>query len=173
MKRGRVESVTLKASVELPYRPGVGLMIINDNCEVFVGKRADSKVEAWQMPQGGIDEGESEEKAALREMHEEIGNDYGEILAITAKSYTYDIPEYLIPKLWNGKYRGQKQKWFLIKYLGKDKDINISASKYSEFLEWKWSKIEELPNIIIPFKKQIYINVIEEFRDHILKLKGF
>lgn len=155
---------------KLPYRPSVGIMIINDKFEVFVGKRLDSKVEAWQMPQGGIDDGEVPRGAVLREMKEEIGTDNAKILAETKKWYHYDLPFYLISKLWNGRYRGQRQKWFLLKYLGMDEDIKID-NEHPEFVDWKWVKMEELPQIIVPFKKNLYISVIEEFRDIIISLK--
>lgn len=155
---------------KLPYRPGVGLMIINDNFEVFVGKRIDSKTESWQMPQGGVDEGESTQEAVLREMQEEIGTNLATIIAETKQWYHYDLPYHLIGKLWDGRFRGQRQKWFLLKYLGKDNDININNHN-PEFNEWKWVKMEELPQIIVPFKKNLYISVIEEFRDVILSLK--
>ena len=155
---------------KLPYRPSVGLMILNNNLEVFVGRRVDSKTEAWQMPQGGIDEGEIPKESVLREMAEEIGTNNAEIIAETKKWYHYDLPFYLISKLWNGRYRGQRQKWFLLKYLGKDEDIDINCH-HPEFIAWQWVKIEELPQIIVPFKKNLYISVIEEFRDAILFLK--
>lgn len=156
---------------KLPYRPSVGLMILNNKFEVFVGRRVDSKTEAWQMPQGGIDEGEEPTEAALREMHEETGTDFAEIIAETKKWYHYDLPFHLISKLWNGRFRGQRQKWFLLKYLGTDGDININHH-HPEFIAWKWVKMEELTQIIVPFKKDLYISVIEEFRDVILSLKG-
>ncbi len=155
---------------KLPYRPSVGLMILNSNLEVFVGRRVDSKLEAWQMPQGGIDDGEAITDAAFREMKEEIGTNNAEILAETKQWYKYDLPYYLISKLWNGRYRGQRQKWFLLKYLGKDEDININCANL-EFIAWRWVKIEELTQIIVPFKRNLYISVIEEFRDVIISLK--
>jgi putative (di)nucleoside polyphosphate hydrolase len=156
---------------QLPFRLGVGLMIINDKAQVFVGKRVDSKNEFWQMPQGGIDENELPSKAAFREMKEEIGTDLGTILCETKGWYSYNIPDFLIPRLWNGQYCGQKQKWFLIKYTGSDDDIKIDYDSKPEFIEWKWSEMQDLPNIIIPFKRDLYISVIEEFRDHILEIK--
>lgn len=156
---------------KLPYRPSVGLMILNSNFEVFVGRRIDARSEAWQMPQGGIDDGESPEIAAMREMQEEIGTNNAEIISSTKQWYQYDLPIYLISKLWNGKYRGQRQKWFLLKFLGSNDEINIH-NNHPEFIEWKWVKIEELPQIIIPFKKNLYISVIEEFRDILLSLRG-
>ncbi len=155
---------------KLPYRPGVGLMIVNNNFEVFVGKRIDTKTESWQMPQGGIDEGEKTRDAVLREMKEEIGTDLAEIIAETKQWYHYDLPYHMIGKLWDGRFRGQRQKWFLLKYFGADVDININHH-HPEFNEWKWVKMEELPQIIVPFKKNLYISVIEEFRDVILSLK--
>ena len=155
---------------KLPYRPSVGLMILNNKLEVFVGRRVDSKLEAWQMPQGGIDDGEDIVDAAFREMKEEIGTNNAKILAETKQWYKYDLPYYLINKLWNGRYRGQRQKWFLIKYLGKDEDININGVNI-EFVDWRWVKIEELTQIIVPFKRNLYISVIEEFRDVIISLK--
>lgn len=155
---------------KLPYRPGVGMMILNDKLEVFVGKRIDTKTEAWQMPQGGIDDGENPSESVLREMREEIGTDKAEIISETKQWYHYDLPFYLIGKLWNGRYRGQRQKWYLLKYFGNDQDINIE-SEHPEFSIWKWVKIEELPQIIVPFKKNLYISVMEEFRDIILSLK--
>ena len=157
---------------QLPFRLGVGLMIINDKAQVFVGKRIDSKNEFWQMPQGGIDEGETASKAAFREMKEEIGTDLGEILCETKDWYSYKIPEYLISRLWNGQYCGQKQKWFLIKFTGTNKDIKIDFDDNPEFMEWRWSEMQDLPNIIIPFKRDLYKSVIEEFRDHILEIKS-
>jgi putative (di)nucleoside polyphosphate hydrolase len=154
----------------LPYRPSVGLMILNDKFEVFVGRRVDTKGDAWQMPQGGIDDGESPKEAALREMKEEIGTNDAEVIAETKQWYKYELPTHLIKKLWNGRYRGQRQKWFLVKYLGKDEDINIRYADV-EFADWKWVNIEELTQIIVPFKKKLYISVIEEFRDVFLSLK--
>lgn len=155
---------------KLPYRPSVGLMILNKKLEVFVGRRVDTKADAWQMPQGGIDTHESPEKAALREMKEEIGTNNAEILAVTKQWYKYDLPEFLVPKLWKGQYRGQRQKWFLLSFKGEDQEINLNSSEV-EFGDWKWVKIEELPNIIVTFKRSLYISVIEEFRDEIIKLK--
>ena len=156
---------------KLPYRPSVGLMILNSKFEVFVGRRIDSKSEAWQMPQGGIDEGETPEKAAIREMKEEVGTDNAKIISKTKQWYKYDLPNYLISKLWNGRYRGQRQKWFLLQFLGEDSEININYQN-AEFTDWKWVKIEELTNIIVPFKKNLYISVIEEFRDIFLALRA-
>ena len=147
---------------DLPYRPGVGMMIINENNEIFLGKRIDTRIEAWQMPQGGIDIGETPSGAALREMEEEIGSSKGYILAESKYWYSYDLPKFLIPKLWNGSYKGQKQKWFLIRFTGQDSDININAFT-AEFSEWRWASFTELPKVIIPFKRKLYQAVMAEF----------
>ncbi|MCD6035932.1 MAG: pyrophosphohydrolase [Rickettsiales bacterium] len=147
----------------LPYRPGVGLMLLNRDNHVFVGKRLDTRSDAWQMPQGGIDEGEEASVAALREMHEEIGTDKASILAESQDWHYYDLPVYLIPKLWNGQYRGQKQKWFLLRFLGEDTDINIHTAD-PEFGEWQWVPMNELPDIIVPFKRDLYVKIVNEFK---------
>jgi putative (di)nucleoside polyphosphate hydrolase len=147
----------------LPYRPGVGMMILDQHNMIFVGKRIDTKIAAWQMPQGGIDVGETPSSAALREMAEEIGSDNGYIIAESKCWYSYDLPKFLIPKLWNGSFRGQKQKWFLIRFMGNNNDININTSN-PEFNEWRWVSLEELPFVIIPFKRKLYKAVINEFK---------
>lgn len=157
----------------LPYRLGVGMMIINQAGQVFVGKRIDAKTDAWQMPQGGIDLGETPSRAALREMMEEIGSNNGYIVAESKNWYSYDLPKFLIPKLWNGSYKGQKQKWFLIQFTGTNNDININTSD-PEFLEWQWVDVENLVDIIIPFKKKLYAAVMEEFTPMLgIKNSGF
>ncbi len=147
---------------ELPYRPSVGMMIIDGNDRVFVGKRVDTKIPAWQMPQGGIDLGETPSIAALREMSEEIGCSKGYIIAESRCWYSYDVPIILIPKLWGGNFRGQKQKWFLIRFTGTTEDININTSN-PEFEEWRWVKFDELLSIIIPFKRKLYKAIVREF----------
>jgi len=146
----------------LPYRAGVGIMLLNKNGEVFVGKRIDTKAEAWQMPQGGIDEGEDAKTAALREMLEEIGTDKAEIIGESAGWYYYDLPENLIPTIWGGKFRGQQQKWFLLKFTGVNEDLNIETD-HPEFCEWKWAEPNTLPNLIVPFKRELYAALIAEF----------
>ncbi len=146
----------------LPYRPGVGMMIVNNQKKVFVAKRLDTKVQAWQMPQGGINIGETPSRAAIRETEEEIGTTKVKIITESKLWYSYDIPNFLIQKLWNGNYRGQRQKWFLIEFTGEDKDINLKTS-FPEFTEWRWADITELSEIIIPFKKRLYEEVIKEF----------
>jgi putative (di)nucleoside polyphosphate hydrolase len=162
--------LSAKEIENLPYRSGIGLMIVNKKLEVFVGRRIDSKLDAWQMPQGGIDENEEPADAVRREMLEETGIKNARIITETNNWYQYNLPGHLINRLWDGKFRGQKQKWFLIEFLGEDKEIKID-NEIPEFIEWKWIKIEELSNIIIPFKRALYISVIEEFRDHILELR--
>jgi putative (di)nucleoside polyphosphate hydrolase len=147
---------------DLPYRRGVGMVIINDNGQIFLGKRLESKFEAWQMPQGGIFVGETPSKAVKREMMEEIGCNSGEILAETKKWYSYNIPEFLVSKLWDGRYKGQQQKWFLIRFTGTDSDINVNTDN-PEFREWRWANISELLEIIVPFKKLLYKAVLKEF----------
>src|SRR5947209_5806066 len=133
--------ITTKYHNELPYRPSVGMMIINEHNRIFVGKRIDTKIAAWQMPQGGIDLGETPSGAALREMAEEIGCNKGHIIAESRYWYSYDVPIFLIPKLWNGHFRGQKQKWFLIRFTGTSVDINIHSS-HPEFDEWRWADLD-------------------------------
>lgn len=152
----------------LPYRLAVGMMIINHKGQIFLGKRVDTKLQAWQMPQGGIDVGETPSKAAMREMEEEIGSKSGQIIAESKHWYSYDIPKFMIPKLWDGNYKGQKQKWFLIKFTGGDDDINL-ATDHPEFEAWRWADVSELPDIIIPFKKKLYKAVIEEFQSLLVK----
>lgn len=146
----------------LPYRPGVGLMIVNKEGLVFVGKRVDTKFDGWQMPQGGIDIGETPSSAAMREMEEEIGSNKGQIIAESKYWYSYDLPPFLIPRLWEGSFRGQKQKWFLIRFTGTDKDININT-RHPEFVKWQWTNLEQLSSIIVPFKRKLYEAVIKEF----------
>ena len=151
----------------LPYRPCVGVMLVNRDGLVFVGQRIDNKEgDAWQMPQGGIDPGEDIEGAALRELEEETGvkADLIQILARSKKEYFYDLPEELIGKLWGGKYRGQRQTWFVARFLGVEADINI-ATKHPEFNAWRWTSPDTLVDLIVPFKKKLYRDVIAEFGD--------
>lgn len=149
---------------DLPYRLGVGIMLINREGGVFVAKRIDMTSEAWQMPQGGIDEGEDPRATALRELEEEIGTGKAEITAESRDWYTYDLPDDIIPKIWGGKYRGQKQKWFALRFTGEDSDINIQTA-HPEFSEWKWVAMHELPDIIVPFKRELYQALVDEFRE--------
>lgn len=146
----------------LPYRPCVGIMLINPAGLVFVGQRLDNMVEAWQMPQGGIDEGEAPEQAALRELGEEIGTEKAEIIAESADWLTYDLPHELVPKVWKGRYRGQRQKWYAMRFTGTDRDIDINT-KHPEFAAWRWAPHHELPGLIVPFKRALYEAVVAEF----------
>lgn len=146
----------------MPYRNGVGMMLLNKENLVFVGRRIDTTSDAWQMPQGGIDSGEAPEDAALRELEEEIGTRDAAIVAESKEWLHYDLPDRLIPRIWNGKYRGQKQKWFALNFLGTDADININTA-HPEFCEWRWISIDALPEMIVPFKRDIYTKVVDEF----------
>lgn len=151
---------------KLPYRSNVGIMMVNEKGYVFVGQRLDNNQNAWQMPQGGIDAGEDPETAAYRELLEETGVKKQDVRFVASSSQwlSYDLPEDLIPILWNGKFRGQKQKWFLFKFLGEDGDINI-ATEHPEFSKWKWIPKENLLKEIVPFKKSVYENVLKEFKN--------
>ena len=153
-------------SSKLPYRSNVGIMMVNKSGYIFVGQRLDNNQNAWQMPQGGIDAGEDPETAAYRELLEETGVNQQNVrfLASSSRWLSYDLPEDLIPTLWNGKFRGQKQKWFLFKFLGKDGDINI-ATDQPEFSKWKWISKKNLLEEIVPFKKSVYENVLKEFKN--------
>ena len=155
-----------KNSNKLPYRSNVGIMMVNEKGYVFVGQRLDNNQNAWQMPQGGIDAGEDPETAAYRELLEETGVKKQDVrfVASSSKWLSYDLPEDLIPILWNGKFRGQKQKWFLFNFLGEDGDINI-ATEHPEFSKWKWISKENLLKEIVPFKKSVYENVLKEFKN--------
>jgi putative (di)nucleoside polyphosphate hydrolase len=151
---------------KLPYRSNVGIMMVNEKGYVFVGQRLDNNQNAWQMPQGGIDAGEDPETAAYRELLEETGVKKQDVRFVASSSQwlSYDLPEDLIPILWNGKFRGQKQKWFLFKFLGEDGDIDI-ATEHPEFSKWKWISKENLLKEIVPFKKSVYENVLKEFKN--------
>jgi len=155
----------MKNTNQLPYRSGVGMMVFNDEKKIFVGKRIDNQ-EAWQMPQGGVDKDEDIESAAKRELFEETGIQSIRIIKRSEKIYTYDLPQHLLGKIWKGKYKGQKQTWFLIKFLGPDSEININQ-KHPEFNEWMWVDIQKLPELIVSFKKDLYLSVVKEFSNSI------
>lgn len=152
----------------LPYRPCVGVMLVNAQGRVFVGKRIDNREsDAWQMPQGGIDDGEELHPAALRELAEETGvsPDLVTIIAESREEHFYDLPVELLGKLWGGRFRGQRQKWLLVRFSGEDTDIRLDAHEPAEFHDWKWVEPELLPDLIVPFKKRVYRQIVEEFRD--------
>ena len=151
----------------LPYRPCAGVMLMNAYGKVFVGQRLDSSADAWQMPQGGIDPGEDAEEAAIRELGEETGiaPHLVEIVARSKGEFLYDLPPHLMGKMWGGRYRGQRQTWFLMRFLGTDADVDIETS-HQEFRAWRWSPPSDLEAMIVPFKKELYRNVVAEFAPH-------
>ena len=155
----------------LPYRQCAGIVLFNYTGMVLVGKRIDQITEAWQMPQGGIDENEEPLEAALRELEEEINTANVEILAESKNWYKYDLPSNLRKKLWKGKYRGQNQKWFAMKYLGEDNQIQPQSVEKPEFSDWKWIDIEDLPRVAISFKQDIYHSISIEFYEISKSLK--
>ena len=148
---------------DLPYRPCVGVMLFNREGLVFVGRRIDQTVEGWQMPQGGIDEGEEPRQAALRELKEEAGTDKAEIIGEMQDWVTYDLPAHLVGVAFHGKFRGQTQKWFALRFTGEDADINLTTHE-PEFSSFQWVGMDELPGLIVPFKRDIYRAVIAAFR---------
>jgi len=151
----------MKNRKELPLRIGVGIALLNRENKIFVGKRIDNPVNSWQMPQGGVDENEDFLQAAKRELEEETSIKTVAVIKELEEWLTYDLPENLLGKLWKGKYRGQKQKWFIMKFLGKNKEINIKT-KHPEFLDWKWIKPLELPKVAVNFKINIYKKLKEK-----------
>ena len=146
---------------KLPLRTGVGIIVLNKQNKIFVGKRKDNPGDKWQMPQGGVDEGEDYITAMKRELLEETSIQNIEIIKEIEKIYQYELPENLVGIIWKGKYRGQKQKWFITRFLGEEKEINLNT-KHAEFIDWKWIEPKFLPEVIVYFKKDLYLNLLKE-----------
>lgn len=153
---------------DLPYRAAVGVMLLNAEGKVFVGQRLDNALDAWQMPQGGLDKGETAEDGALRELEEETGINRGlvKIVACASRQLDYDLPADLVGTVWGGKYRGQRQTWFLARFLGTDADVHIDTAE-PEFRAWKWAESRDLPAMIVPFKEALYRAVLQEFAEYL------
>ena len=146
---------------KLPLRTGVGIIVLNKQNKIFVGKRKDNPGDKWQMPQGGVNEGEDYITAMRRELFEETSIQNIEIIKEIDKIYQYELPENLIGIIWKGKYRGQRQKWFITRFLGEEKEINLNT-KHAEFIDWKWIEPKLLPEVIVNFKKDLYLNLLKE-----------
>ena len=147
--------------LQLPMRTGVGIIVLNDKNQVFVGKRKDNPGDKWQMPQGGVDKGEDFVTAMRRELIEETSIKNIKILKEIKNTYQYELPNNLIGIIWKGKFRGQKQKWFITKFLGRDNEINLNTQN-PEFIDWKWIDPKKLPEVIVDFKKDLYLNLLKE-----------
>ncbi len=154
------------AEKKLPLRIGVGAIVLNKNNLVFVGKRKDNPIDKWQMPQGGVDKNENFVAAMKRELLEETSIKNIEILKEIEGTFEYELPKNLLGKIWKGKYRGQKQKWFIVKFIGNENEVNLKT-KYPEFIEWKWITIEKLPEVIVDFKKDVYLKLLIEIKKFI------
>ncbi len=151
------------ANHQLPMRTGVGIVVLNNNNQVFVGKRKDNPSNKWQMPQGGVDKGEDFITAMKRELIEETSIKNIKILKEIQNMYQYELPNDLIGIIWRGKFRGQRQKWFITKFLGKDDEINLDT-QHPEFIDWKWIDPQDLPEVIVDFKKDLYLNLLKEIK---------
>lgn len=144
------------------YRPGVGIVLLNGQGRILVARRLDMPTDAWHMPQGGIEPGEAPRQAALRELREEIGTDKVEIIAESKSWLRYEVPADLMGKRWNRRWRGQRQKWFIMRFTGKDEDINV-ATEHPEFSDWKWVSARQLSTLVVSFKRQVYLELLAEF----------
>ena len=153
-------------SQKLPLRVGVGVIILNNKNQVFVGKRKDNPVNKWQMPQGGVDAGENFVTAMKRELFEETGIKNIQILKEIEGTFEYELPKNLLGIIWKGKFRGQKQKWFIIRFLGLDDEINLET-EHPEFIEWKWIPVESLPEVIVDFKRNLYLKLLVKIKEFI------
>ena len=149
------------ANHQLPMRTGVGIIVLNNDNQVFVGKRKDNPGDKWQMPQGGVDKGEDFITAMRRELIEETSIKNIKILKEIQNMYQYELPKNLVGIIWKGKFRGQRQKWFITKFLGKDDEINLDT-QHPEFIDWKWIDPKDLPKVIVDFKKELYLNLLKE-----------
>ena len=149
------------ANHQLPMRTGVGIIVLNNHNQVFVGKRKDNPGDKWQMPQGGVDKGEDFITAMRRELIEETSIKNIKILKEIQNMYQYELPKNLVGIIWKGKFRGQRQKWFITKFLGKDDEINLDT-QHPEFIDWKWIDPQDLPEVIVDFKKKLYLNLLKE-----------
>ena len=152
-----------KSLSERPLRSGVGIIVLNKNNKVFVAKRIDNPKNFWQMPQGGVDEGEDFLKAAYRELEEETSIKNVELIKELEGTITYELPDYLLGIIWKGKYRGQKQKWFLMRFRGEEKEINIKT-KNPEFLDWKWIELDQITEVVVDFKLHVYKELKEKIK---------
>ena len=150
----------------LPLRIGVGIIVLNNENKIFVGKRKDNPVDKWQMPQGGVDKNENLINAMKRELYEETSIQNIKILKELDEWFEYELPKNLLGIIWKGKFRGQKQKWFIVQFVGKENEINLKT-KHPEFIEWKWIKMDELPKVIVDFKKNVYEKLLIELKKFI------
>jgi|TARA_B110000211_G_scaffold134708_1_gene154407 putative (di)nucleoside polyphosphate hydrolase len=148
---------------KLPMRIGVGIILLNDKNQVFVGKRIDSPGDYWQMPQGGVDDGENFLTAMKRELYEETSIKNIKIIKEISQAYEYELPKNLIGIIWKGKFKGQRQKWFITKFLGNESEINLNT-KHPEFIKWKWIDANMLPKVIVEFKINLYLNLLKEIK---------
>ena len=156
----------MKETKILPLRIGVGAIVLNENNFVFVGKRKDNPINKWQMPQGGVDKNENFINAMKRELFEETSIKSIKILKEIEGTFEYELPKNLLGIIWKGKYRGQKQKWFIVKFTGNESEVNLKT-KHPEFIEWKWIPVDELPEVIVDFKKEVYLKLLKEIKKFI------